>query len=348
MNLTRIDIENISIYSIGHFLIDFLCAGIIFSLINTTKIEEIFFLIIFYNILAFGLQLPVGYLCDIIKKPKGFSIIGLVLGSIAIILMTINPIASIIIAGIGNAFFHIGSGTISLNILPKKATVPGIIVSTGAIGLFTGTLFGKFGLFNLFVLAPIIVTIIAIVIIKEPKLNYGTKEFKINKIILLIIILALITVVTRSIIGFSIIFPWKSQLILTFILIFGIALGKAMGGILGDKFGWKKIGTSGLLLSIPLIYLGYSNPLFGIIGLFLFNFTMPLTLTLISNVLPGRPGTAFGLTCVALLFGALPFFSELKSLFVSIDLVMILIFVSAIIFYTALSIYKKTTKPKIQ
>ena len=86
----------------------------------------------------------------------------------------------------------------------------------------------------------------------------------------------------------------------------GIVFGKGLGGILADKWGWRKIGVSSLLLSIGLLTWGVSNPLLATLGLFLFNFTMPITLTVLANVLPGRPGLAFGLTCLALWLGVIP------------------------------------------
>lgn len=45
-------------------------------------------------------------------------------------------ITSCLIAGIGNAMFHIGGGIDVLNISDKKATLSGIFVSTGALGIF--------------------------------------------------------------------------------------------------------------------------------------------------------------------------------------------------------------------
>jgi FSR family fosmidomycin resistance protein-like MFS transporter len=50
-----------------------------------------------------------------------------------------------------------------------------------------------------------------------------------------------------------------------------------------------------------------------ILGIFLFNLTMPVTLAAIANMLPGRAGLAFGLTTLALIIGAYPTFTVWNS-----------------------------------
>ncbi|MBN2605338.1 MAG: hypothetical protein JXR62_05930, partial [Bacilli bacterium] len=67
-----------------------------------------------------------------------------------------------------------------------------------------------------------------------------------------------------------------------------------------------KIGIGGLLLSLPLLLLGYSNVILGLIGAFCFNLTMAITLFLIIDNLGKYKGFAFGLTTLALLFSYLP------------------------------------------
>jgi len=43
-----------------------------------------------------------------------------------------------------------------------------------------------------------------------------------------------------------------------------------------------------------------------LLGLFLFQMTMPVTLTAVARLLPHQLATAFGFTCLALILGALP------------------------------------------
>ncbi len=335
--------RNLLIYGLGHFIVDAICAGLIFSLLNTSiSIEEAAFLIILYNIFAFGLQLPFGFLSDKLMNPKYFVITGLIIAAIGGLIGFFSPIIGISLVGIGNALVHIGGGVISLNLTPKKASAPGIFVAPGAIGLLVGTLLGKASLFN-----PHIFSIIALILCglifltNHPKINYSTKQpIKIDYIKLILILLFL-TIVSRSVIGFAISFPWKTDFLLLLALTIGVFFGKSLGGILGDKFGWGKIGVGGLLLCIPFVLLGPQYAILGIFGMFLFNFTMPITLVAISNILPGRPGFSFGLTCMALLIGAFPFLSGFGFIFSNINLIIGIILVAAVMLFVGLKLGSK-------
>ena len=50
-----------------------------------------------------------------------------------------------------------------------------------------------------------------------------------------------------------------------------------------------------------------------VIGIILFNMTMPITLGIVAQRLPKNPGLAFGLTTAALLLGAVPSFFAVKN-----------------------------------
>jgi FSR family fosmidomycin resistance protein-like MFS transporter len=104
----------------------------------------------------------------------------------------------------------------------------------------------------------------------------------------------------------AIVLPWKSHIALAIVLVVSVFAGKAIGGVLADRFGWTRVAVGSLLVSTPLLVLGPKVAAVAILGMFLFNFTMPVTLVALSNLLPGRPGLSFGLTCMALLAGALP------------------------------------------
>ena len=61
-----------------------------------------------------------------------------------------------------------------------------------------------------------------------------------------------------------------------------------------------------LLLSLPLLCLGWAHPLPSLLGLLCFNMTMPVTLGAVTDKLPNAPGLAFGLTAQFLFVGTLP------------------------------------------
>jgi FSR family fosmidomycin resistance protein-like MFS transporter len=80
-------------------------------------------------------------------------------------------------------------------------------------------------------------------------------------------------------------------------------LGKILGGILADRFGWHRFTVVVILLSAPLLFCASTSPLAGVVGSFLFTMSMPVTLAALAVLLPGRPGTAFGIASLALAFG---------------------------------------------
>lgn len=306
---------NLSVYSIAHALIDASCAAIIAADIASGKadLRQISFYVVLYNTIAFALQAPLGFIADRIRKPAETAVIGCLLVLTGV--LTYSTISfAFIIAGLGNALFHLGGGITVLNLRPGKASLPGIYVSTGAIGLLMGTLTGKSVHFSILPLAVLLVAASVIIFcIKRPHINYNFKaEVNFHKFnIILISIFASIAI--RSLVGFMLAYPWKSDTFLLIAFTIAVASGKAFGGILGDRLGWRRVTICSLLISAPLFILGMNIPLLAILGVFLFNMTMPITLTAIFDILTGYSGFAFGLTTLALIIGAFPTFTELKS-----------------------------------
>ena len=101
-------------------------------------------------------------------------------------------------------------------------------------------------------------------------------------------------------------FPWKTGFTIGLVFTLCVAGGKFCGGILADKIGIRKavilsLGAAGLTA-----LLSFKNPVAGCISIFFFNMTMPLTLSLLVNLMPRFSGFAFGLLMLALFLGTLP------------------------------------------
>lgn len=325
------------VYGSIHALVDACCALLVLYALN--KNGNLFFFILLYNLLAFGLQLPFGWINDLIKKPVHASILGCSFIIISLFL-TGYPLYAVILAASGNAIFHIGGGTIALNLNERKALFPGIFVAPGGIGLAIGIVLAKFKIFNLWLLFFLLVlACIGIASLKSPQINYHTKKIKLFDITKLIILFILISIIIRSMVGLAINFPWKSNIILLLLLTLSVASGKAIGGYLSDKFGWLRISMISLLISAPLLAFGANTPVIGIAGIFLFNVTMPVTLVAISNLLPGRPGFSFGLTTFALIVGAAPTFFKYKEIISQSVIIFCLIIISSLILFIGLKYY---------
>ena len=99
--------------------------------------------------------------------------------------------------------------------------------------------------------------------------------------------------------------PWKGERAL--LLTLALVLGKTAGGFAMDRFGAERASAVSLGLAAAL-YLASALPLPGVLAVFLFNMTMPVTLWAAARTLPGAKGFTFGLLTFALFMGFLPSF----------------------------------------
>ena len=335
---------NLLVYGVGHATVDATCAAILFTIFKHQSINfsNTLSYLILYNVLAFGLQALLGLAVDHFQSPRAAALLGCMLVGISALVLSILPVIAIIFAGIGNALFHVGGGSISLNLRPRKAALPGMYVAPGALGLYIGTILGKKGYFIAWPCILIFVVLsLLIFVIRKPEMNYEHDVMAENQPnhFEIILFLILLSIAVRSLVGLALVFPWKADSGLLIFLTLAIMLGKGLGGILADKYGWLRVGVGAVAFSIPLLIFGAQSPYLALLGMFLFNITMPLTLVIISNILPGRPGFAFGLTCLALIMGALPVFTELKHFFGTPWIVFFSITISILSLYYGLRRY---------
>lgn len=131
-------IHIISTYSLIHFIVDFACslllAGIITPIISSPY--GLFIGVLLYNLFAFAFQLPFGVIADKLNKNALVASVGCAFIILAYIVFKFNILACIL-AGIGNALFHVGGGIDVLNISNKKASLLGIYVAPRGIRSFS-------------------------------------------------------------------------------------------------------------------------------------------------------------------------------------------------------------------
>ena len=333
-------ITTLAVYGAAHAIVDAACAALVLSHLSSGRVETGYFalLIIIYNALAFMTQPLIGLISDRFKISYTFAAIGCVLAAISALLYE-YPMISVVIAGLGNAFFHVGGGIISLNVFRHKASAPGMFVAPGALGLLVGTVIGVSGSY----VSPTFMFLllcsgVGILLLKQPKIVYSTSSELRFEPYHLIMLLLLCSISIRGIVGFVVNFSWGSNKLLIICLTIAIVLGKGIGGILGDKFGWRRITMVGLLLSAPLIAFG-NYPLAGILGMFLFNLTMPIILTAVANLLPGYPGFAFGMNSLALVTGVFITYFSIGSFLSNDWIVFGIILFSAVMLNKSLGLY---------
>lgn len=289
-------------------MVDAVCIGSVTGMVLWQSVPLYYVLI--YNFLAFAMQPLFGIIADHKSKPVYIAVLGCCLVLLGVILDW--SLISIVLLGTGNALFHIGGGIFSLNLAPDKSAYPGIFVAPGALGVFAGSILARtqspiIGLLSLVLLLCTLIlffmrnSVLQKTTIQEDKFQGFKVEF-------FVMILLLLTISFRSLVGMMFHFEWKSNLYLAFILTLGVVLGKAFGGILADSFGSLKVGVGGLVASSILLTLFSSNWILASVGVFAFNFTMPITLSLLARTMGKYKGFAFGLTTLALFIGYFIFY----------------------------------------
>ena len=152
-------------YSAGHFLVDFACGYILWSMYAKEELDGLSVISVFilYNFFAFATQFIFGILADRIRSNgSAFAIAGCTSAAIGMLVGGHVPYLTVALMGLGNAFYHIGGG---IDAVPRDRgmTRAGIFVSTGALGIALGCHMGadnKIPVF--FIVALLITTAVAI------------------------------------------------------------------------------------------------------------------------------------------------------------------------------------------
>lgn len=332
----------ISIFGIAHAFVDAACIAALFSILPSSgadRSQVLFQSILVYNVIAFSTQPVLGILADNHKKPGFWAVAGILLVAASTLLLQ-APLWAAVFAGLGNALFHIGGGITSLNLARGRAALPGIFVAPGALGVAAGLWIGKSGYFTAWPFILLLAVFAAIILMLPSTQPAVLRKFSHNlKWFETVILLLLVSVAIRSLVGMSLVFPWKSDPLLLAALTMAVVLGKALGGILGDRFGWIAVAVSGLVLSAPMLAFFPQIPVVAIAGIFLFNLSMPITLIGVAGMLPANHGFAFGLTTLALIIGAGPAFTPLHELTKPPWIIFAAILVSIAALYGGLRLY---------
>ena len=312
-------------FALCHFVVDFACVSTMLCAVSRVlgesgqgSMEVVALSILLYDIVAFTLQLPIGIALDQLDKNSYAALLSYALVGAGVILSLV-PIAllewpAILLLAIGNALFHSAGGLSVLNISQKHAGPSGIFIATGAIGVFLGTQSAQMGrlqiAFSLLVLL-FLCALITLVVQKVNKKywNVHNVSFDIPRLssnTLLAIALLSLVVALRSYVGMVMAFPWKSEMLLLILSILGVFAGKALGGVVADRIGFRTTAIFSLIVAATLFVPSWEIPVMGLLGVFFFNFTMSITLASLANILPNAKGTAFGLASFSLAVGALP------------------------------------------
>lgn len=316
------------LYFYIHFITEVVC---FYYLTKVTGNNNFVWLIPFiYDGVAFVPQSLLGYLNDKYKK-LNLSIIGTIILVFAFIIYSFTNLSifiSLIILCLGNACIHVRGAEITLNNSYGKLSHSAIFVAGGSFGVITGKLLSSINLNIIMIL--LILTMIPFILLAETynSEHSNCKEFNyINKKINygIIIILAVLVVIVRGYMGYGIPTSWNKTILQSILLYFTMGLGKALGGILSDAYGIKKIAVLSTILAIPFLLFGDNLMIVSLIGVMLFSMTMSITLGILVSTLKNNPGLSFGLTTIGLFLGTAPiFFIKITNEIFNLSLIVIL------------------------
>ncbi|MBR3954057.1 MAG: hypothetical protein IKJ63_01115 [Clostridia bacterium] len=295
--------EKLWILRIAHFFVDFGCAFLCLGYAE----DNIQFYLLVYNFCAFALQMPLGLLVDRFGRQIKVAGAGVLLTAVSMFFLN-DPLIGVIMAGLGNALFHVGGGVYVLKGCQNKCTPLGEFVAPGAVGLFLGGYFtSEFPYINPLVIF-ILLVLAAVLLFTKSGENEKPAPISLQPIPkkeAVALVLLFLVVVLRSAAGFQLTFSWKTG---STALLFAIAVmtGKELGGVLSDRFGMSRTSLVSLLVGAVLFIFSGNSAVCGILAVLCFNCTMPVTLFAAYKIVKGLPGFSFGLLTFALFLGLLP------------------------------------------
>lgn len=291
------------LFTILHLVVDGICAGIIFNYLYTEDYSTCLTVFLIYNFLAFLSQPFVGYLMDIYNRPKLFLLISILFLCLGYFL-NFNFISSAICLGIGNSFFHICGGK-DVTIHSKNSIISiGVFVSTGAFGLMLGQHYGSDLLIIVFI--SLLFVCSAFLFLAKEEEGRETKIPRIqSKLGFLWILILILVVGIRSFVGKIVILDFEIAPWMLVLIAAATTLGKMAGGVVAKFIGMRKTILVSMVVSILCLCILNTNPYTLALGIFTFNFSMPITLWYANRLFKGKEGFAFGLLAAALIPGYL-------------------------------------------
>lgn len=311
---TRRSIVAIAIgYGTLHAVVDGACAALLAYHWAQGMLsgEQLWTLFLIYNGLAFALQLPLGAMADFGRHYRAAMLAGTGFVCLGVLPWISSAHAAIALVAIGNAAFHVGTGAMVLRISPERATAAGLFVAPGSLGLLAGAWCGQNLSWWPWLSVGALALAACIVVAMQPIAERRARSFSAQpqygrSIVLTAVGLLFFSVIVRSTVGMTVGAVHEGRAMILLELAWAAFFGKALGGLIADRFGWVKTSVIALAASALLLLIDSANGSTAIVGMFLFQMTMPVTLLAIYRAFPDEPGLSFGLPPLALFVGSLP------------------------------------------
>lgn len=288
--------------SIMHMVTDGLCAYLVFVRLYPDNPAFSFYVFAGYNLLAFVTQSPVGSLIDKYNRPKLFlaiSIFAMLLGYLCSKIWWL----AVLLIGMSNSIFHVAGGKYVSDKSGNDISHLGIFVSTGAVGLVIGQRYTDIVALPYIMFALLIICGLVFILLEDGETISYHEEYvgKADPSYILLAVLGVVLI--RAFIGKVITPDFTLEGHIFLLISIATALGKAMGGICSKLIGIRPTTYISMSLAALCLTLGLGNPYTFILGIFAFNFSMPITLYYANILMKGKEGFAFGTLAAVLVPG---------------------------------------------
>ncbi len=299
-------------YSAVHGIVDFSCATLLFAVMRLHEYSNATAAGVFvlYNVCAFGLQFLLGMVVDRYRVPKESAFLG-VAWILYACFFTDYFVLVALISGIGNALFHVGAGSISLNIAPGKVAPVGVFIAPGFVGLTVGTLFGQSESIYHFpvVVGVLVASLIFLFFVPVPQIDYARRAVHMSTTYFSLAILCILLAVSmRAFYRFQMTFPWDERGVLFVLLVSVIVCGKVCGGFVADRYGWMRVSVVALVCAALLVPFFPHIPVVVFVGIWCFHLVTPVIFALMGRLFPGYSARAFGTVETVFACGSVPLF----------------------------------------
>lgn len=301
------------LFFLVHLFIELVCYTLLYIKFSSNIATLV---VVIYDFFAFVPQAIVG---DFHNKHKNINIgiFGAICFVLALILIDSQNqflfYLSLLFLSIGNAILHETGAIATISVSDNHIFPSSLFVSGGVFGILLARFLARIGISIYWLLLPIAFILVVVCLTSKDwcQENIVYTEFDIVKSVSkasFVLVVALVVVATRSFLGCILPTAWRRTMFDIVLLYFSLGVGKAVGGLLCDIYGYRFVTIISTLFCIPFIIFGNYNMLLSLVGILLFSMNMSITYALTLSIFKQNPGLAFGITTIGLFIGILPMF----------------------------------------
>lgn len=267
-------------------------------------------LVLAYNALAFGGQVPAGLVVDRLGNPKLVVVLSLAVVALALAIFPAFPALAIVLAGIAGAFFHVSGGTLALLAFPGSTVGAGLFAAPGVMGISLGAYLAWAEVPALLALILAIATVTALTLGMRasfaaiPRATEKEETFQWHDFLMLVLLLA---IALRSAIWNLMEVIHHGDHVLLLLMGGAAMLGKVMGGLAAHRWGWRRYAVMALAVATPLLAFGGTRIWTLLPGVLLLQSATPAAVLGMWQLMPRLPATAVGMCFgMAIAIGGIP------------------------------------------